>query len=516
MTDSHDGRVGVLVEPVLRLDDSQVERIHETSLRILERIGILCYSSEAAEIYRGAGCFVREDTHGADLVKLPPRMVEECLEKAPSQVVLGARDPQNMLVLNAEEPRVRFGSGSEANIYLDMKPAEFRRVDGEEVIEHPVFERRRGTVELLCQAARLCQQLDNLDFFIRTVNIQDPDIEEKDKDVNKFFASLNNIDKHVMAGLTSLESLDAVIRMGELIAGGEDELRHNPVLSFITCVAKSPLQFVEDSARKMMKIVRRGMPVVISSSPQGGSTAPITEEGMVAQINAEIIAGVTLSQLVRPGAPVLYGSVPVRARMDDLNDLYGAPEFCQYNIDCVQMARFYGLPCYSTAGVGDAKVPGVQATVEKLLSHISVPMSGAQYVHYSFGLLEKTNVFSPDQAVLDDALIGAVKHMLKKPNIDQGSLDEAFDQIEKVIATNHKLYARYTRKGIRSGTIFKPYFFDSKEEKDLAVLKAYRRRCQIMEAETHHLDPVVVESIYEEIPGIVERINPYIKEDING
>jgi trimethylamine--corrinoid protein Co-methyltransferase len=206
---------------------------------------------------------------------------------------------------------------------------------------------------------------------------------------------------------------------------------------------------------------------------------------------------------------VLYGSVPVRARMDDLNDLYGAPEFCQYNIDCVQMARFYGLPCYSTAGVGDAKVPGVQATVEKLLSHIVVPMSGAQYVHYAFGLLEKTNVFSPDQAVLDDAHIGAIKHMLRRPQMDQDSLDEALEQIEKVLATPHKLYARYARKGIRSGAIFPPYFFDTKEEKDMAVLEAYRKRCSLMEAEPHYLDAGTVEKIYREIPGIVDRINPY-------
>jgi trimethylamine--corrinoid protein Co-methyltransferase len=195
--------------------------------------------------------------------------------------------------------------------------------------------------------------------------------------------------------------------------------------------------------------------------------------------------------------------------MDDLNDLYGAPEFCQYNVDCVQMARFYGLPCYSTAGVGDAKVPGVQATVEKLLSHIVVPMSGAQYVHYAFGLLEKTNVFSPDQAVMDDAQIGAIKHMLRRPQMDQEAMEEAIDQIGKVMATQHKLYARYTRKGIRSGAIFPPYFFDSKEERDLAVLEAHKKRRRLMEEKPHHLDTGTVEKIFAEIPGIVDRINPY-------
>jgi trimethylamine--corrinoid protein Co-methyltransferase len=510
MADKAQGRQGVLVDPVTRLNERQVQKVHETSLRILEEIGILCYSREAERIFSEAGCKVTSGGDGASKISLPRGLVEEGLKKAPSEVVLGARDKENILILNAHEPRVRFGSGSEANIYLEMSTSEFRRVGGDETIEYPVYERKRGTVQLLCEAARLCQNLDNLDFFIRTVNIQDPDIEERRKDVNKFFASLNNIDKHVMAGLTSLESLDAVIRMGEIIAGGEKELRENPLLSFITCVTKSPLQFVDDSTQKMMEIVKRGMPVVISSSPQGGSTAPIIEEGMVAQINAEIIAGITLSQLVKPGAPVLYGSVPVRARMDDLNDLYGAPEFCQYNTDCVQMAKLYGLPCYSTSGVGDARVPGVQATVEKMLSHVTVPMSGAHYVHYAFGLLEKTNVFSPDQAVLDDAQIGAVKHMLRKPVMDEETLEEAFEQIEEVMGTSHKLYARYTRKGIRSGEIFAPYFFETKGDEDRAVLEAHKRRVELQEREPHYLDAGIVEAILSEIPGIVERINPYL------
>lgn len=158
--------------------------------------------------------------------------------------------------------------------------------------------------------------------------------------------------------------------MGEIITGGPEALRDNPVLSFITCVNKSPLQMESDSTEKMIQIVRRDMPVVLSSSPQGGSSAPIDEAGMVAQINAEILSAITLSQLASPGARVIYGSVPVRARMDNLHDMYGAPEFNQYNIDCVQMARYYKLPCYSTGGVADAKVPGIQATAEKLLSHL--------------------------------------------------------------------------------------------------------------------------------------------------
>jgi len=503
------GRKGALVDPIIRLSESQVELIHETSLEILEKVGVLCFNREAVGILKDAGCMAEERTDGSANVQFPPDLVEECLELAPSDVLLGARDAENVLVLRADEPRVRFGSGSEANIYLEMEPGKSLGKDENAGIGYPVYRRLKGNVELLCRSAHLCQQLENLDFFIRTVNIQDPDISEADKDVNKFFASLNNTTKHVMAGLTSIESLDDVIRMGEIIAGGERELRENPVLSFITCVTKSPLQFVKDTTQKMIEVVRKGMPVAISSSPQGGSTAPIQEAGMVSQINAEIISGITLSQIVKPGAPVLYGSVPVRARMDDLNDLYGAPEFCWYNVDCIQMARRYGIPCYSTAGVGDAKVPGVQATVEKMLTHTVIPMAGAQYVHYAFGLMEKTNVFSPDQAILDDAQIGIVKHMLRSPDVDKDAVESSVAMIGEVMRTSHKLYARHVRKGIRDGTIFQGYPFETKEEADLAVIKAHEKYLELIAVPPCHMEMELARKIFADIDGIVDRLNPY-------
>jgi len=88
----------------------------------------------------------------------------------------------------------------------------------------------------------LCNQLEHLDFFIRCVNIRDQDVTESNKDVNKFLASLNNITKHVQAGLTDVDAFDDVIRMGEIVAGGKDTFAQNPVLSFITCVVKRPLR----------------------------------------------------------------------------------------------------------------------------------------------------------------------------------------------------------------------------------------------------------------------------------
>jgi trimethylamine--corrinoid protein Co-methyltransferase len=161
-----------------------------------------------------------------------------------------------------------------------------------------------------------------------------------------------------MSGLTTLGQLDNVVKMAEIIAGGADKLKENPIISFITCLVKSPLQFVDDTTETYIELCKRGLPVVVSSSPQAGTSAPIKEAGILAQINAEVLAGITLGQLVNPGTPVLYGSVPVRARMDTLGDSYGSIETAQYNVDCAQLARFYNLPNYSTSGVCDSKVPG--------------------------------------------------------------------------------------------------------------------------------------------------------------
>ena len=381
-------REGVLVAPHERLSREQIDLIDGISRELLEDPGLLCHNAEAVELFRAAGAKV-EDASGCARVRLPSAVLDGVLASAPSRIVLGARDPSNCLILDAHEPRVRIGSGSETNVWLDVA------FDG----TVPRFTRRPGTIRRLADSAHLAQNLEHLDFFIRNVNIRDEEVTPANKDVNKLLAGLNNTTKHVQAGLTHLEALDDVLRMGQIIAGGKEAFEQAPLLSFITCVIKSPLEVVEDTASKLMAVSRRRVPVVISSCPMGGATSPFDELGMVAQVNAEVLAGVAVNQLVAPGAPVLYGAVPVRTRLDNLNDMYAAPEFVHYTVDCAQMARFYGLPCYSTAGVGDSAVPGIQATAEKMLTLATVPQGGAQYVHYAFGLLERTNVFCPEQAV---------------------------------------------------------------------------------------------------------------------
>jgi trimethylamine--corrinoid protein Co-methyltransferase len=501
-------REGVVVrKPYERLLSEEIRVLDAASTTILERTGILCFNEEAAGIFSDHKCDVQRHDERSYKVKIPARVLKDAISAAPARVKLGARNPENSLLLDSEVPRIYFGSGSETNIWLDAGIETFQSEKDHGIKKRlPVFTERRGTVERLSTAARLAEELENLDFFIRPVNIQDEDINEDNHDVNKFYASLANTTKHVQAGLTSLEQLDNVLHLAETIAGGKEALRENPVISFITCTVKSPLQMVDDATQKLIEVVKRGMPIVISSSPQGGSTAPIQEGGMVAQINAEILSGIALSQMVRPGAPVIYGSVPVRARMDNLHDMYGAPEFNQYNIDCIQMARHYRVPCYSTAGVGDSSVPGMQATMEKFFTHLPIAMSGAQYIHYAFGLLERTNIFCPVQAVLDDQHIGMIKMFLSAPRLGEDEIEGAIQQIGKVMDSKQKLFVRFVRKSLRQGLVYSHYPFESNDGEAGVIERALGRMEELLSRPAKELSEAQEDEIFEKVPGILPRL----------
>jgi len=507
-------REGIIVpNPYERITDEQIQQIHQASLQILVDPGLICFSNKAAEIFRSNGAEVNA-VAGADhpcwQIKIPEKLVMQALDNTPKTVKLGARNPDNTLIMKGDEPRVYFISGSETNIWLDVDfPTYVKKSDSSVEIQVPEFHPRRATVADLCQSAHVCEHLETLDGYIRTVNIQDEDITEDNKDVNKFFASLNNTTKHFMSGLTKLEQLDNVVRMAELIAGGKEALKENPIISFITCLVKSPLQFVEDTTDTFIEVCQRGLPTAVSSSPQAGTTAPIKEVGIMAQINAEVLAGITLGQLVNKGTPLLYGSVPVRARMDTLGDSYGSVETSQYNIDCVQMARFYKIPNYSTSGVCDTKIPGQQASIERLFSDIVVTLSGPQYLHCAYGLLDCNAVFCLLQAVLDDAHFQMLKFFLKAPRINRQELAETMKQIKEVVATPQKLYIRYIRQVMRSGEISAPYPFEGDGESDSVFALAYQRMNELLAKPVEHIAPDTTAKIFQEIPGLLPRLNVY-------
>ncbi len=525
-------RKALAVDPATRLSADRVQSIHAASLELLDDPGIWCTGERALAVFEAGGCRTARVSEGGRQdgyrVRIPAAVIERALESAPDEVVLGARDPANTLVLRGKEPKVYFGTGSQANLVLESRMASFRSEEApEQAAMLPVYSESTGSIAHLCRSAHLAEHLSNVDFFIRNVNAQDESIPSEHRDVNIYFAALLHTTKHVQGGLESLEALQPMLRLAELVAtdgaepgganpgganpghadrgatGRDGSVRGLPV-SFIACPVKSPLQMVADTAEKVVAIAEADVPLVISCSPQGGSTAPIQEEGMVAQINAEILAGLTLAQLARPGCPVLYGAVPVRARLDNLHDFYGAPEFVHYNLGCVQMARSYGIPCYSSAGVGDAKRPGMQATVEKLPSHLSVAASGAQYIHYAFGLLDRTNVFSPLQAVLDDGAIGLVKQVVRPCSFSADDLTAAVEEIRSV-ARSSGVFARRVRKQLRRGVVGDAYAFADDGQADRVLERAQRKLEELYQLEPRRLSDATVDRVYAAVPGLIDR-----------
>ncbi len=507
-------REGILINnPLERITSGQVREIHDASIEILTDPGLLCFNRKAAEIFDSHGASVDSVTDSDSpcwYVKIPDKLVADALDSAPKTVTLGARNPDNALVMKGDEARVFYITGSETNTWLDVDFSTYvSKSDPKKEITLPEFKPRRGTVADLCDSAHVCEHLETVDGYIRTVNIQDKDITQENKDVNKFFACLNNTTKHVMSGLTSLDQLENVVRMAELVAGGKDQLIKNPVISFITCLVKSPLQFVDDTTETFMEVCKRGLPIVVSSSPQAGTSAPMNEAGIMAQINAEVLAGITLGQLVNKGTPVLYGSVPVRARMDTLGDSYGSVETSQYNIDCVQMARYYNLPNYSISGVCDTKIPGQQSTVERLFSDILVTLSGPQFLHCAFGLLDCNAVFCLLQAILDDAHFKMIKFFLNSPRINAQELEEVKKQIRTVVATPQKMFINYIRPLMRSGELSPPYPFEGDGENDNVFALANDRMQELLAKPVEHIDPDTTAKIYKEVPGLLPRLNVY-------
>jgi trimethylamine--corrinoid protein Co-methyltransferase len=164
------------------------------------------------------------------------------------------------------------------------------------------------------------------------------------------------------------------------------------------------------------------------------------------------------------------------------------------------MARYYSLPCYSTAGVADASVPGIQATAEKMFTLATVPASGAQYVHYAFGLLERTNVFCPEQAILDDAHIDLVKRTLREPRIDAWGREPVVSLVREIMATDDKTYMYHVPLPSREPVYAR---FPLEDDQGGALAAAHRRWQEVLAMPRKTLPDDVRNEIVRDVPGVL-------------
>lgn len=372
------------------LTQSDIKLVHDSVMTLLEKGGVRIFTKTGREAFKKAGANVDQSTN---LVRIPGSMVQDAIDTAPSKLVLCGRDPENDCTL--EGSNVYLGTGGTAINVLDMKTGR----------------RRRSTNQDVRAMARLVDALKNIHVF--TINVYPNEVANIDEvDVNRFYSSITNTSKHVMGGIYSEKGVRSVVEMSAMIAGGMERLRERPFVSFITLII-SPLKIDDNYGEFTCYLAKEGLPVVVPTEPLCGNTSPITLASNVVMHTAETLAGVVMTQLINPGAPVICGSVGSITDLRTMGHLSGSIERGMINAAVSQMAQYYKLPYYSTAGTSDSKVVDAQAGYESGMMNLLVAMSGANYIHDAAGLMEFDLTASYEKMVIDDEIIGRCLRVLR-------------------------------------------------------------------------------------------------------
>ncbi|MCP4146976.1 MAG: hypothetical protein GY757_04420 [bacterium] len=300
----------------------ELEEIHQATLEVLEKTGIFVENADALELLEKGGAKVDRDSK---MVKIPPYMVEDAIRSAPSKVILYGRDPKHDLVLDST--RVHFTNFSE----------------GVQVVDPYTGEQREPVKKDLENAATVIDYLDDVDFCEKALGAHD--VDQAVVPLHNAEATLPNTTKHCAFGPGDGKLLKKIIQMGIAIAGSEEAFYQRPMISFTTCPV-SPLKLIDDCCEIIMESARAGTVCNILSMAMAGATAPVTLAGALVTHNAEILGAITLHQLTRKGAPVIYGSSTTAMDLKMGTATVGTPEAALVSGSVACLARHYKVPCY--------------------------------------------------------------------------------------------------------------------------------------------------------------------------
>ena len=303
------------------LTDDDLADIHLGTLEVLERTGVFVEAEEARALFAEAGASV----DGRGVVRIPPHVVEEAVRTAPSKVFLAGRDPKNDIVLEAG--RVGFTNFGE----------------GVQVVDIDTGEVRASTKADVAASAMVVDYLPNVDVYERAIIAAD--VDQEAAPLHQAEAWMTNTSKHGFMGSGNGFLSEKLLDMAGAIVGGREQLRERPVISFITCPV-SPLKLVRDSCEIIMAAARGHVAVNVLSMAMAGGSSPVTLAGTLVTHNAEVLAGLTLSQLTRPGASVVYGSSTTAMDLRLASASVGSPECALISAAVAQIARFYLLPSW--------------------------------------------------------------------------------------------------------------------------------------------------------------------------
>jgi trimethylamine--corrinoid protein Co-methyltransferase len=419
-------------------------------------------------------------------VFISPGMVEQALEQAPSQVLLAGREPDQDVVL--EGRRVYAGTGGSPTRVLDP---------GADTA-------RPATLADLVDFARLADALPHCDFVV--IPLYPTDVPEANVPLNRFYACLTATMKHVMGGVGSVAGARQVIALATAIAGGLDALQARPLVSAITSWMVSPLHLDTSVTDILIEWCEHGLPVALSAAPMAGSTSPVTLAGSLVQLNAEQLSGIVLTQLVRPGTPVLAGYIPGVADMRTGGYMGGAIEFGLMQAAAAQLAQYYQVPIYCSGGMSDAKLPDAQAGYEKMSTFLLAAMAGANYIHHAIGMVANMNTASLEQAIIDDEIVGMAMRVLEGVQVTPETL--ATEAIDRVGPGGHYLMDPHTLQFMRS-ELYHPVIADRQNR---AVWEEQGRR----DTRVRAIEQVETLLAQQEPPGLPEAIDAAIRDRFEG
>lgn len=381
----------MVFSPYLSFDEAA--KIHAASLHVLEHTGIKVDHEEATALLLGAGA--TQDDAGRILIS--PRMVETALEKArasSAEIQLFTRDGEPSILL--KNGRTYFGPGSDALEIRDIETGDLRPATLNDVATNVTIADALGFDFMMTMALPR-----DIDHVYPTVYAQ----------------MIKHTAKPSAVTSVSLDGLQQVYQLAEMVAGGEEQLRAKPfLLGYLEPM--SPLYFDRESTGKLLYLAEKRYPSLFAAGANSGATAPVTMEGAVNQGNAEFLAGMVVATLKNEQARLVSGANSSSMDMRTSAVCYGAPEWARTVGMYAGLGKFYNLPSWGFAGGSDAVEPNFQAGMEAYESVLLALQTESTLVH-DMGYLKRGYLYDPRMLVLTQMMVERAKKLLRPLDLSE-------------------------------------------------------------------------------------------------
>lgn len=420
------------------IDQEKIDKLHDASLYLLGKVGMKVQGKDVTRLLLDYGC-----CEAGDRILFPEEILEKALSAVPREITLYSKNGTPLICLGGKEQQY-FGTHADQLEIIDPLTGTVR----------PFL---REDTRLMC---RLANELKNISFILAVG--MSADISPEIQSQVAFIDTVKHCDKVINFSTNDVQGLIDIIEIASTIAGGSEQLGDKPYL-FFYCEPIPPLTHPGASVEKLRLAAEVKIPLVYMPFCMMGGTAVMNLSGALAQCNAEVLAGLVITQAVNEGAPFIYGAMPSIFDMKTTIGSYAAPEFHLLVAAAAAMADYYGLPFYGTAGCSDSRHVDEQAVAEVSMQLFSTVLSKADLVH-DIGVMDHCNSVSPEMVVLANEIIDGLNSYARGINFDD--LQEALEVIEAVGPGGHFLSEEHTLNSFKS--IWYPEIF-SREMKNKEV-----------------------------------------------